>query len=160
MTKAEELKVLEKIDALIKSAGEDSYIAMTFAGIVDVARTNIENDWGEAPVEDLAAAREKIRKMEVIAKIHADSYDSLKENFDELSAAYRYAVQTIQTASYYVHVERTRLRDAVDELPVNASDEEITYAVRQHKQAKTVERRCAEVLDASLRKPLCFALKE
>lgn len=160
MTKAEELKVLEKIDALIKSAGDDSYIAMTFKGVVDIARSNIENDFGDAPVDDLAAARKHFSDMEKIAQSISAERDAIKADFDELSAAYRYAVQTIQTASYYVHTERVRLCNAVDDLPVDASDEEITYAVRQHKQAQTVARRCSEVLDASQRKPLCFAMKE
>ena len=34
MTKAEERKLLDKIEALIKSAGEDSYIGGTFRGVV------------------------------------------------------------------------------------------------------------------------------
>jgi len=153
MTKAEELKVLEKIDALIKSTGEDSYIAMTFAGIVDVARTNIENDWGEAPVEDLAAAREKIRKMEVIAKLHSEQYDGLMENYKKLSELYRFAAQTIRAAQCYVHAERVRLMNELDALSKNVSDEDITYAFRQHKQAQIAERRCAEVLDAYPRSP-------
>lgn len=159
MTKAEELKVLEKIDALIKSAGDDSYIAMTFKGIVDIARNNIENDFGDAPVDDLAAARKHFSDMEKIAQSISAERDAIKEDFDELAAAYRYAVQTIQTASYYVHCERTRLRDAVDALPENSGDEEIADAFRQHKKAQTVAQRCSEVLDASLRKPLCFAMK-
>ena len=45
MTKAEERKVLDKIAALIASAGEDSYIWIAFAGCVDIARDNIENDF-------------------------------------------------------------------------------------------------------------------
>lgn len=52
MTKAEELKILEAIDGLILEAGPDSYIGMTFAGIVEVCRKNIENDFGDSPVQD------------------------------------------------------------------------------------------------------------
>lgn len=160
MTKAEELKVLEKIDALIKSTGDDSYISMTFKGVVEIARSNIENDFGDAPVDDLAAARKEVDRLDNISRRHLNEYHALIADFDDLSEAYRYAVQTLQAAQYYVHCERTRLRDAVDALPENASDEEITDAVRQHKKAQTVARRCAEVLDASHRKPLCYAMQE
>ena len=57
MTKAEELKLLEKIDALIKSADAGDYIPMTFAGIVEVCKRNIEDDFGDSPVEDCANMR-------------------------------------------------------------------------------------------------------
>lgn len=57
MTKAEELKLLEKIAGLIAESGKDSYIAMTFDGIVDVCRQNIENDFGNEPVRDLDLLR-------------------------------------------------------------------------------------------------------
>jgi len=160
MTKAEELKLLDKIDGLIKSAGEDSYIAMTFKGVVEIARSNIENDFGDTPVEDLAAARKKADMLDGIARQRKGEYDALKEDFDKLSEAYRYAVQTMQTAQYYIHIERVRLCNAVDALPEDASDEEITSTVRQHKQAQTAARRCAEVLDASRRQPLCYSMQE
>lgn len=61
MAKANERKLLDQIEALIKSAGDDSYIALTFAGIVDICRDNIDNDFGNAPVQDLAEARKRRR---------------------------------------------------------------------------------------------------
>ena len=57
MTKQKELELLEKIDALIKSADAGDYIPMTFAGIVEVCRRNIEDDFGGSPVEDCANMR-------------------------------------------------------------------------------------------------------
>lgn len=57
MTKREELILLNEINNLILSAGPDSYIADTFAGIVDLCRENIENDFGNRPVQDLADVR-------------------------------------------------------------------------------------------------------
>lgn len=52
MTKAEELKLLEKIEELLRSADADSYIASTFAGVSEVCRNNIVNDFGDSPVQD------------------------------------------------------------------------------------------------------------
>ena len=45
MTKQQEREILAKIEKLIKSAGEDSYIGTAFTGCVDLARDNIENDF-------------------------------------------------------------------------------------------------------------------
>ena len=59
MTKAEELKILAKIEELIAEAGEDSYIRMTFAGVPEICRRNIEDDFGDIPVKDLEELREK-----------------------------------------------------------------------------------------------------
>ena len=59
MTKAEELKILDKIAGLIAESGKDSYISMTFAGIVDVCKRNITNDFGDSPVQDLELERER-----------------------------------------------------------------------------------------------------
>ena len=57
MTKTEELNVLEQINELIASAGSDSYIGMTFAGVVEMCRENIVNDFGNRPVHDLSDER-------------------------------------------------------------------------------------------------------
>ena len=58
MTKAEELELLQTIEELIKCAGADSYICMTFSGVPEVCRNNIVNDFGDRPVEDLNHYRE------------------------------------------------------------------------------------------------------
>lgn len=160
MTKAEELKVLDKIEALIKSAGEDSYIGPTFAGIVEICRSNIENDFGDHPLEDLEAARKKAVDLAKIAMDITDERDKLKEDFDELAGAYREAVDVVRTASGYIFAAKNRLCNIVDDLPVDASDDEISVAVRNHKKAKEAMRRCSEVLDKSTRKPFCFAMQE
>lgn len=160
MTKAEELKILDKIEALIKSAGEDSYIGPTFAGIVEICRSNIENDFGDHPLEDLEAARKKAVDLAKIAMDITDERDKLKADFDELAGAYREAVGVCRVASYYIHTEKNRLLNVIDELPDDADDVLIGPAVRAHKQAKEAGRRCGEVLDKALRKPFCFAMQE
>lgn len=160
MTKSEELKVLDKIEALIKSAGADSYIAGTFAGIVEICRDNIENDFGNHPVEDLAAARKKMEELNNVARTALADYDKLREDMDTLAGAYREAVSVARVASFYIHQERTRLCKFVDELPIDASDEQLTAAVRNHKKSKEAARRCSAVIDKSMTKPFCFAMQE
>ena len=160
MTKAEELKVLDKIEALIKSAGADSYIGPTFSGIVEICRSNIENDFGDHPLEDLEAARKKAADVTKVAMDITDERDKLKEDFDQLAGAYREAVGVAKVASYYIHQERNRLCGVVDELPVNASDQEISVAVRNHKKAKEAARRCSAVLEKSMTMPFRLAMQE
>ena len=64
MTKVEELTLLERIEELIADAGVDSYIGMTFAGVPEICRRNIENDWGDSPVADLEEERKRHNKAE------------------------------------------------------------------------------------------------
>lgn len=160
MTKAEELKVLDKIDALIKSAGADSYIGPTFDGIVDICRSNIENDFGDHPLEDLEAARKKAAMLDDIAHKALADRDKLKADFDELAAAYREAVDVVRTASGYIFATKNRLCNIVDDLPVDASDDEISAAVRNHKKAKEAGRRCSAVVDKSLTMPFRLAMQQ
>ena len=63
MLQAEELKILEQIEKLIEHAGADSYIGLTFAGVPELCRRNIENDFGNFPVEDLRLERERNANM-------------------------------------------------------------------------------------------------
>lgn len=61
MTKQEERQTLAKIEKLIASAGADSYIGMAFAGCVEMARDNIENDFGNSMQESLIRCRENLQ---------------------------------------------------------------------------------------------------
>lgn len=87
MTKAEELKLLEQIEGLILTAPADSYIAMTFEGIGGVCRSNIENDFGDSPVEDCANMRialdAEIRAHDTDKRQLADLQKMCKEALDE-----------------------------------------------------------------------------
>ena len=97
MTKAEELKLLEQIDALIKSADPGDYIPMTFAGMVEVCRRNIEDDFGNIPVQDAEDARNllhaeerrhdetkrQLAEAQKIAKDAMDQRDKLLAERDE-----------------------------------------------------------------------------
>lgn len=98
MTKAEELKLLEKIDALIKSADPGDYIPMTFAGIVEVCRRNIEDDFGNIPVQDAEDARNllhaeerrhdetkrQLAEAQKMCKAAMDENDRFRKMIDEL----------------------------------------------------------------------------
>ena len=87
MTKAEELIIVAKIEDLIAEAGADSYIRMTFAGICDICRRNIEDDFGDQPVRDLDLLRldyDAERQMHDQTKhLLAESQKMCKEALDE-----------------------------------------------------------------------------
>ena len=81
-TKNEERQILNQIAALIESAGKDSYIGYAFAGCVEIANDNINNDFAnsmqsnvrflEAELRDMTrhldAANEEIRNLKVKLK--------------------------------------------------------------------------------------------
>ena len=87
MTKAEELKILEAIEGLILETGPDSYIAMTFAGVPEICRRNIEDDFGNIPVQDLEDVRKLLdaeqRRHDETKRMLADSQKMCKEALDE-----------------------------------------------------------------------------
>lgn len=63
MTKEQERKLLEKISAIIQEAGPDSYIAITFSGIIEQAEENIENDFANNYKELYEHSKEVITEM-------------------------------------------------------------------------------------------------
>ena len=83
MTKAEELKLLERIEELLRTADPHGYIPMTFAGIVEVCRNNIVNDFGVTPVQDMETYKEaldiEVRKHDETKRMLAESQNALKE---------------------------------------------------------------------------------
>jgi len=87
MTKAEELKILEAIEGLILEAGPDSYIRMTFAGVPEICRRNIEDDFGDIPVQDLDDVRKLLdaeqRRHDETKRMLAESQKMCKDALDE-----------------------------------------------------------------------------
>ena len=79
MTKAEELKALAKIKKILDEAGENSYIGMAFAGCVQMAESNIENDFGENPQERIESLENKLAEAKDEAKNYKEAYEALKK---------------------------------------------------------------------------------
>lgn len=152
MTKAQELQTLEKIAALIQSAGEDSYIGLTFAGVVDLCRRNIEDDFGNAPVRDLEEARQHGQAL-------ADELDRLQEDFRTLEAAYRDAVNASEAARPFAIEAAREAEKDLRSLPDDAQDYEIVAAYRRKKIADKAVRMTAEVQSAAYSKPLVYSYK-
>lgn len=125
MTKSEELKILEAIEGLILEAGPDSYIRMTFAGVPEVCRRNIENDFGNIPVQDL----EDVRKLLDAEERHHDETKRM------LAESQKIAKDAID--------QRDKLLAERDEWEQNAHDAGEMYAELEQENA---------VLTAEIRK--------
>ena len=67
-TKAEERKSLAQIRDIINALGEDSYIGFAFAGCLDDAETNIENDFALSMKDRYESALEKAHTWRKCAK--------------------------------------------------------------------------------------------
>ena len=91
MTKEQERAALAKIDKIIKEAGPDSYIGMTFDGMIALCEENIANDWGCNPIKDLDTARERIAAMQRIenenGKTISQLNDACREHMQETADA-------------------------------------------------------------------------
>ena len=81
MLKAEEMRILEQIEALIAQAGPDSYIAMSFEDVPEMCRQNIENDTGNSMREYRIAwdlEREKLLRENYALR---DSMEQIGKNY-------------------------------------------------------------------------------
>lgn len=57
-TKQEERKALQQIETILATLEPDGYVNTAFDGVIDVARTNIENDWA-CSMQDRAESAER-----------------------------------------------------------------------------------------------------
>lgn len=77
MTKQQEREALERIKNILADAGADSYIGMAFAGCVEDAESNIENDWALSMAGralERAQSRADAAEAEII-RLKAKLYD-------------------------------------------------------------------------------------
>lgn len=102
MLKAEELKILEQIENLIDHAGADSYIRMTFAGVPEICRRNIEDDFGDIPVQDLEDMRIRVgvveRAHDETKRMLAEAQKMCKDALDESARLRKLAAEWEQNS--------------------------------------------------------------
>ena len=158
MTKAEELKLLAQIETLIKKAGDDSYIAMTFEGIVNICKSNIENDFGDAPVRDLEEARKLAEDRMALAETISGKLESLEEDFAKLEDAYRAAVKATEAARPYAVAEYGRLKSELINVDSDSDDAKTLETVRAYRKAGRAAALTFEVEQAAHSKPLCYTM--
>lgn len=78
-TKQQEREALNKITAIIKELGEDSYIAAAFDGCLDVAEQNISNDFMCSMKEQAEGAQKEVANLLAENRKQADSLQALSE---------------------------------------------------------------------------------
>ena len=158
MTKAEELKLLGQIEALIKKAGDDSYISITFEGIVNICKSNIENDFGDAPVRDLEDARKKAESAKMAAEEISGKLESMEEDFVKLEDAYRAAVKASEAARPYAVAEYSRLKTELISVDSDADDEKTLETVKAYRKAGRAAALTFEVEQTAYSKPFCYTM--
>ena len=121
MTKSEEKTLLEQIEGLILSAGNDSYIHDTFAGVVEICRRNIENDFGDYPVKDLEIERAKHEKDN---REHGALLQKLEHENSALVSNLEKKDEQVKMAEHLLNAkdaEIEQLQDQIDEMRRNAN---------------------------------------
>lgn len=127
MTKAEEMKVLEKIRKLVESTGEGSYISMAFEGVLEDAEENIENDFGCSWKQRAEAAEKKIAEYKKVRDDLVEERDELKQTIDAKNEQIDSLVEQLTE----VRAERDDAQDAAIQAEMTAR-REITVHTAEH----------------------------
>ena len=106
MTKNQELEILEQIEDLIEQAGGTrSYIGMTFEGCIELAKYNIENDFGisyksktESAEKSIEELKIKIVAQEANAKADKETIERLSRRKEQLEKELEMAQKNAHTA--------------------------------------------------------------
>lgn len=83
MTKAQEREALKQIAAIIESTGKDSYLSMTFAGILEQAEENITNDAGCNYKEAYENALDRVRALQAVINESEKTNDRNREALEK-----------------------------------------------------------------------------
>ena len=121
-TKDEERKALEEIRAIIHKTGKDSYLDMTFKGILEQAEENINNDTGCNYKEAYETALDRIRALQTIEnennKTISDMTEIHKNELDRLNNKLILAQQNYEIAasnSQKAYEAETEARKEIEE---------------------------------------------
>lgn len=101
-TKEQERKALEKIRKIISDLGEDNYLKMAFDGCFEIAESNIDNDFGESPKDNLECANKKIREQDKRIEQLSEENTKLLDNYNSLMA------KTVSAKSLEIAAEAIR----------------------------------------------------
>ncbi|MBQ3552483.1 MAG: hypothetical protein IJA35_04945 [Clostridia bacterium] len=78
-TKQQERDALEKVRAIVKTLGPQSYIGTAFEGCFEDAESNIENDFADSYKRRLESAEEKIDRL-------SDELEDSKKDYEAADA--------------------------------------------------------------------------
>lgn len=107
MTKQQEREALERIKNILADAGADSYIGMAFAGCVEDAESNIENDWALSMAGRWQSAEQKLEADGLRAE-----REVLRAELDRCNARIAELTEAAQTLNSWRSDEHTALERA------------------------------------------------
>ena len=124
MTKAEEIKALEAIKRILDKAGDDSYIGMAFHGCIEMAQSNIENDFANDPMEAIDTLRRKLDEETKKAVDFMEAFKALKRRCEEDKEAHKSDLFQMQGRIDKAIAERDEAQRAACEKQCNREDYE------------------------------------
>lgn len=147
-TKEQERKALEKIQSIVDGLGENSYIGSAFQGCFEVARDNIENDFGCSMLNRATIAEDTIREMQAeIAGLNAErerqdaEVNKLRKRLDDITNAIPTSedINDMQALMLGLENEESEKARKAGEAIIQAADkpgsQEFQDAVRENRQA-------------------------
>lgn len=112
MTKQQEREALERIKNILADAGADSYIGMAFAGCVEDAESNIENDWVLSMAGRWQSAEQKLEAVKAEADGLRAEREVLRAELDRCNARIAELTEAAQTLNSWRSDEHTALERA------------------------------------------------
>lgn len=159
MTKQQEREILAKIEKLIASAGEDSYIAAAFYGCVDLAHDNIQNDFCINFPDKLSRAEHDRKVLGNAVDEMAEEIRQLKKEREQLQAELIELKQKKLPHDLYrdlwlsvennLHAEEKRISEEAELLSRFADaphDIAVSAALKRLATAKSRRDECADLL--------------
>lgn len=138
-TKEQERKALEKIRKIISDLGEDSYLKMAFDGCFEIAESNIENDFGDSPRENINYAESQIKNLEAKIETISDKNRTLQNRINSLEIEI-ISKETLQVAAEAIRKvkgdyleEDIKLKNTIVENAETPDTEIFKNAVQRHK---------------------------
>lgn len=116
LSKDQEREALKRIENIIKEAGPDSYIGMTFAGIVEQAADNITNDFANNYKELYEAQTKNLVEANKTIKALKDEQNDLKEQMKTVTAALEAAQDKFKEYQHKIDDVRTEKNETTSKL--------------------------------------------
>jgi len=130
-TKDQERKALEQIKKIIEGLGPDSYLDMTFKGVIEQAADNIENDFASNYMEMYESATAALEEMKRDAAGDQKTIEELRQYNRTLS-------QQSDTKSDRIDELNKKLHDAAGEIS--------EYIDKQYEDKKRIEALESEII--------------
>jgi len=98
-TKAQEREALQKIAEILSTLDADGYVRTAFDGVLDIAETNIENDWACSLKERLDSAMAELNRFRTANIDLCDTLQTGRARIAELEEQLVQAEATIEDLS-------------------------------------------------------------